>query len=576
MNKVNINKINDKNLKIIIATFLLIIVLFGMFIRINAGKNKEYFHMDEIYSQGLINYSSVQISDNKDLYNKVHNKDFFKDYIEISDKEKKDFRPVRERQLEDVHPPLYYLFLKIFTNFNLNNFSKWPGIILNIFIYILSTVLIYLITLKISKNKWLGFLPAILFTISSMAVNHTIFIRMYEMSNFFTLLYSYVFLNVFIENEEKDKRKKYIILGIVTIFGVLTHYYFALFVFGTYILSLIYFFKNHRKKDALIMTLTFMLSGIIYLIIWPLRLENVVNRVGGEKISLLKKTEEYIKIIDHSYIGISYLILILFVIFIINKLLEKAKIEKEEKIKNNCYKNNEIEYILLFSSVIYFFIAVITSPFISARYIFPIMSIISIILIIFMFNNFKIFLEKILKNKININLITIIILVLLIVCPQKYNLKTEMKKGLEYQYSDFKEIKEKIKNLYKIPLIYIYDNKEYYSITDDIYFLSKIDKSIIVPRAERNGQKINTEEYFSDINKSLDKLDINDNTKELLVLTNNWYPEEIIENKNIENLNENIYPTQIKILKEIKKYKGFNKVEFIAKIRDTYLFKLKK
>lgn len=600
MNKININKINDKNLKIIISSFLLIIVLCGVFIRINAGKNKEYFHMDEIYSQGLINYSSVQISDNKDLYNKVHTKDFFRDYIEISDKEKNDFKPIRERQLEDVHPPLYYFFLKIFTNFNLNNFSKWPGIILNIVIYVLSTFLIYLITLKLSKNKYLGFLPAILFTISPMAINHTIFIRMYEMSNFFTLLYSYVLLNILIENKDikinkknnnKDKkiniksilkntdkkeRKKYILLGIVTIIGVLTHYYFALFVLGTYILSLIFFLKNNRKKDLYLMTLTYILSGIIYLIIWPLRLKNVANRVGGEKISLLKKIKEYIKIIDHGYIGISYLILILIVIFGINLLLEHRKIKKQEKRKIKIDNDKAVEYILLFASIIYFLIAVITSPFISARYIFPVISVISIILIILMFNNVNILLKNILKNKINIELLIIISLVLLIIYPQKYNLKKEMKKGLEYQYSDFKQVKEKIKNVYKIPLIYVYDNKDYYSITDDIYFLSKIDKSIIIQRSEKNNKKISTDEYILDINKALDKLDDKNEKKEILVLTNNWYPEEKVENKNIENLDEDIYPTQIKILKEIQKYKGYSKVEFVSKIRDTYLFKLTK
>ena len=56
-----------------------------------------------------------------------------------------DLKPVYENQKNDVHPPLYYLLLKLAMNFTKGHFSKWSGIVLNIIIYVFITIFMYFI-----------------------------------------------------------------------------------------------------------------------------------------------------------------------------------------------------------------------------------------------------------------------------------------------------------------------------------------------------------------------------------------------------------------------------------------------
>ena len=90
--------------------------------------------MDEMYSYGLMNYNKLNIADNEDFQNVWHNKEYYLDYLTVNQNEKWNLKPVYENQKNDVHPPLYYLLLRISASFTIDRFSKWSGIILNIII----------------------------------------------------------------------------------------------------------------------------------------------------------------------------------------------------------------------------------------------------------------------------------------------------------------------------------------------------------------------------------------------------------------------------------------------------------
>ena len=130
---------------IIIVTILIIQTI----ILIIAGINKSYIHMDEAYSLGLASYDKINIQDNKDFYNNWHNKEYYEDYLTVNDSEKYNYIQVYENQKNDVHPPFYYLLLRVAMGFHLNSYSKWPGIILNIIIYCFITIFMYLIIKKL-------------------------------------------------------------------------------------------------------------------------------------------------------------------------------------------------------------------------------------------------------------------------------------------------------------------------------------------------------------------------------------------------------------------------------------------
>ena len=115
---------------IIILTIILVQTLLYVFV----ASQKGYIHMDEAYSYGLTNYDRVNIYDNEDFYNTWHDNDYYKDYLVIDEDEVDSYKQVYENQKNDVHPPLYYLLLRLMMNFSIGNFSIWPGVILNIII----------------------------------------------------------------------------------------------------------------------------------------------------------------------------------------------------------------------------------------------------------------------------------------------------------------------------------------------------------------------------------------------------------------------------------------------------------
>lgn len=186
-------KIIDNKLVIII---LAIIIVLQVVARVYIGEKKEYFHMDEMYSYGLMNYNKLNIADNDDFYNNWHNKQYYKDYLEVNSDEVWDLKPVYENQKNDVHPPLFYLLLRIASTFTVDNFTKWSGIWLNIIISIASTILTFLIVNKLCKNKYIALIASAFSTFTIIGLSATMYIRMYELANFNILLLVYTQLNL--------------------------------------------------------------------------------------------------------------------------------------------------------------------------------------------------------------------------------------------------------------------------------------------------------------------------------------------------------------------------------------------
>ena len=135
-----------------ITIMLIIAIVIQTIFFIIAGINKSYIHMDEAYSLGLASYDKVEIQENQDFYNTWHTKEYYEDYLTVNEDEKGNFAQVYENQKNDVHPPLYYLILRIAMGFNIGSYSKWPGIIVNIIIYIFITIFMYLILQKLLKS----------------------------------------------------------------------------------------------------------------------------------------------------------------------------------------------------------------------------------------------------------------------------------------------------------------------------------------------------------------------------------------------------------------------------------------
>lgn len=237
-----------KKKKIIIVT-LFILIITQIIAIIYATSKREYYHIDEYYSHGLMQYKRAFIYENEDFLDNWHDSEYYKDYLTINENEKLDFSPVYKNQIEDVHPPLYYLFLRIACSFNIGDFSIWPGTILNIIIFILSSILLFLIAKEIFNNSYYALLVCFVTGFSLAVIKTVMYVRMYELLvlNILGLIYYHIRKSRIKELTYKDLIPLYFMV-IIRIFNTLLLLYNSCFCFY-YVYDKIYKTKTIKKRN---------------------------------------------------------------------------------------------------------------------------------------------------------------------------------------------------------------------------------------------------------------------------------------------------------------------------------------
>lgn len=459
-------------MKIKEKTIIVIILIIQTIMFVIAGINKSYIHMDEAYSLGLTNYNKVEIQQNEDFYNTWHNKEYYEDYLSVNDNEKNNFLPVYENQKNDVHPPLYYLFLRIAMQFNIGSFSKWPGIILNIIIYLFITIFMYLILRKLfAKSENSQIKSAFLALISSLtlaSINNAIYIRMYALSSLNILITTYLHLKL---AEKKGNNYKLLVaIGISALVGSLTHYYYLFYLAMLFIMFVIKYLKEKEYKELAKYIITMIIAGILSLIIFPYSIKHMFfgYRGKGAINSLLNISEFFIKICQYILIINVYAfnnILFILVVFILGIIIYK-KIKKIKLIEKNKY----IKYIL-YPTIFYFLLVAMSAPWIELRYMMPICSIIFILIMYLLI----MLLKNIVKEK-TLNIIVIVIALLMFIMPFISNQIIDISVGKKFKYeqenaySSKQEIVEKLKSESNIP-INIFSKFTDASIDDTLLFI---------------------------------------------------------------------------------------------------------
>ena len=154
----------------------------------------------------------------------------------------------------DVHPPLYYILLKVFISiFRIVN----PIIISKIF-SILPIIILLIISYTTIKNTF-GKKVSFIFNLLLLGMPHILYysieIRMYSFAFMFvTLLYLYSY-RWCMNNNKKDLIK----LTIFAIASVYTHYFSAISAMLIYFIILVYKIIKKEKKDII----NILISGII-------------------------------------------------------------------------------------------------------------------------------------------------------------------------------------------------------------------------------------------------------------------------------------------------------------------------
>lgn len=444
-----------------LITLLILIILLQVIFRIYIGTKKEYFHMDEAYSYGLMNYDKLSIVDNSDFLNTWHNKEYYLDYFEVNSKEAKNIGAVFENQKNDVHPPLYYLLLRISASFTIDNFTKWTGLALNMIIFAVSSVFVYLLSKKIFKKDIYALLVTLVNGFTLISLDSAMYIRMYELANLMVLITCYLHINLL--DKPNLSFKNLLPLGIILILGGLTHYYFFVFAIGLYLIFSARWIKNKEYKNWIKYTVAIIISAVIYLLIWPYAINHILfgyRGVGaneGKLEAFTNNLNTYLFSILNRGIFNYLIVLVILAVWL-------CCIKRE---KRNVTEKTNISLLLGLPIIIYLLLVALNSPYIEIRYIIPIYSITTITYAYLV----KQIIEKYWDDKHTLY-ITSAILLIVLVSP----LVTKTK--LEMTYTKYNNIAQKVKES-NMPIIYVF-NTDNNRFLDDVYLFTLAEKSIVL------------------------------------------------------------------------------------------------
>lgn len=284
------SKRGSKGYAILFCVFLLMLVGNLLY----WGKRKEGFFGDELYSYHYVNQIEYPyITEDRGTVtwmNSWHPSDYFRDYLTIDKTEAFDIYGTYQSITRDVHPPVFYILLEmlcsVFSWIFPGAFSKWCGILINIFFLFLSVLVLYRLARELCGSKGFAFAVCILYGFSVGAVSTAVFLRMYAIFTFASVLFLY--MNTLLWREMRPDRHErnaaaYMGLCFSVILGILNHYYFFVFAFFAcafiWICSLI--MKKYRFAIKYALTMAIGILGSYFL--WPDMKNDIFSGYRGEE-----------------------------------------------------------------------------------------------------------------------------------------------------------------------------------------------------------------------------------------------------------------------------------------------------
>ena len=266
----------DKHLQIIALILIILLQLAGFF---SFASQKQGYFLDEIYSYSLANVPQLWSTLNE-LSGKWIEPEQILKLVEVSGDNRFSYDAVFYNQSTDVHPPFYYLILHTVSSFFPESFSKWYGLSINISLFVLCHIVLFMMSKKLVQNPYLALLPGVIWGFSAGAISTVLFIRMYMLLT--TLVTILTFSNwLLIENG--PSRRNYALIFLTTLLGFLTHYYFLIYIFFLAVLVFIYLFMLSQWRGVLGYAST-VLSGLIAgVLIFPHAIHQIFHGSQGTR-----------------------------------------------------------------------------------------------------------------------------------------------------------------------------------------------------------------------------------------------------------------------------------------------------
>ena len=186
----------------------------------------------------------------------------------------------------DNHPPLYFMLLNVisavYSLISFGSLSVWPGCILNMIFMAGSLVIINLFFRDIVHRRYLGPVCALFYGLSPAGIDTVLLIRMYAMTAFFCLAFTYI---VFKKLEDKDdftKKNKTLIL--VTVLGFLTQYFVCIYYFFLIVSLVIYLSSKKKLRTVGNLIRVMLISAVWGLVLYPFVYHDLFGTRIGDSV----------------------------------------------------------------------------------------------------------------------------------------------------------------------------------------------------------------------------------------------------------------------------------------------------
>ncbi|MCI8454331.1 MAG: hypothetical protein HFE84_06930 [Lachnospiraceae bacterium] len=278
------------------------IIVLQLFCIVYFANAKQGFFVDELWSYGLANsYYHPHVYYNDALEKQWVSGTYFKEYLEVSPEERFCYDSVIFNQKNDFHPPLFYLVLHTICSVFPNSFSKWYGIVPNIFYFIGISVLLYKLSRKILGETWLALLPSAIYGFSTGAISSVVYIRMYELMTMWMVFSAILHLELLERKCITIKNLAPILM--ISYLGYMTQYYFFIFTFFLALYCCIYLAMTKRGKALIGYCTTMYLSLCIVAFTFPTAFEKLFGEGrGGEAVKNLFELKTFLANVKSFYI----------------------------------------------------------------------------------------------------------------------------------------------------------------------------------------------------------------------------------------------------------------------------------
>lgn len=291
-------------------------------------------------------------------------KEYVKDFMTLTPNNILNFKALYMNQAYDNHPPLFYTLVHFSSILFGGQFNIYTVFVVNIIAFIFSCLIITKI-LKLLNKEHLTIPTLIFYGLSMGTISMVIFQRMYMLLTLFIMLYFYLSLKLYKNDFVLDKKLN-IQLGITTILGFLTQYFFAIYAFFIFIIMIIEMIRKKKDKKLII---KYAVCHIIYAAIGILLFVPCIKHLlfSDRGLTNLGNSNyfghmfDYIKHLSYAFTInntnniLMFSILILFAISTISLIIKS--------------KEKFIPLITIVPSIFYFFIAVKMTSFQELRYI---------------------------------------------------------------------------------------------------------------------------------------------------------------------------------------------------------------